>query len=233
MAPVMEPLQITAELSDPIVSDGSPIHLDGILSAGVFFGLAPDEKAALPPIGANWAVDLDLPLERWYCDPVGKYDTKLLNSSGQLWGWVASIPLDPWESYGVVEYRKRAPHDEMASRAMDRTVNLGSGPLKSYDLSLPTVWAARQRWYCIGDKKEVYAALQRVHAIGRKHNTGCGSVQRWRVESCDPMECPRIVPTSYAPKFAGYRSEGRIRPPYHHRSRVVTDCWIPISTAMD
>lgn len=227
----MTPLQVTAELSDAVVYSGDLIHLDGILARGVFLGLTPGEQLGLPNLCANWAVDLDLPLARWTCKPVGSFDERLLDDDGMLWGWQASCEMDPWESHGTAEYRKRPPLGEMIRFTRDKTANIRSGALKAYDLSLPVVRAGRQRWYCVGDREIVYAALSRVTAIGRKHNTGYGTVRRWTVEECEhPGLLRRVYPASMATHVDDtlFERSARIRPPYHHRSRHVSRCLAPV-----
>jgi hypothetical protein len=224
------PLLITAHLSDAIVYSGDLLHLDGILSCGVYLGMTPTEQRQLPDLREAWAADLPLPLARWRCMPVGDFDDRLLDD-GQLWGWVASVELLPWASFGHTEYRKRPPMQEMLRYTSAKTVNIGSGRLKAYDLALPMVRAMQQQWYCEGDKQLVQEALNRVEAIGRKHNTGYGTVREWQVEPTDARRCPRVYPATGVTLADGggefYERGARIRPPYHHRSRAVSRCLVP------
>lgn len=230
----MRPLLVTARLGDRVVYSGDYLHLDGILSYGAYLAMSRAERAGLPDLAEDWAADMDLPLARWACDPVGDFDHRLLDDSGQLWGWSASVELGSWESQSQASYRKRPPLDRMVRYAKDATVQIGTGALKAYDLAFPAVFAREQHWRCVGDAAGVRELLSRVAAIGRKHNTGYGTVLEWLVED-DPSDAllPRVYPETIGVGMAGEhtRRPARIRPPYHHRSRLVTRCLVPVLEA--
>lgn len=229
------PLSIVAELVEPVVYVGDLLHLDGVLAGGARNAMSPEEREALPPISSDWAIDLELPLARWYVPvPTGwqGHPRLLMDVPGRegehaIWGWCASAELLPWQGHGRHEVRKKPPIGHMERLTRDGSVQLGAGPLKAYDITLPTLIAARMEWHAIGARSEVERLLGYVPAIGKKRNTGNGTVRRWHVQEI-PMESCRALAsggmvTRRMPAesgLAGARAWGSIRPPYHHRSRM-------------
>jgi hypothetical protein len=227
----MTSLVVTAVLADAIVYSGDLIHLDGIISYGMYLRLPVDERSALPDLRGDVAFDFDLPLAKWQCEAPSTVNPNLLDYEGMLWGWMASCELVPWDVHSTAEYRKRPPLRTMTRYTSARTANIGAGTLKAYDLSLPTVRARRQQWYCEGNLDGVQDALARVQGIGRKHNTGYGTVLEWQVEETERRSCLRVYPQALSRMLDGHeqhRRGARIRPPYHHRSRHVHDCVVPV-----
>lgn len=237
---VFAPLVVTAHMSEPIVYVGDGLHLDGILAAAAFRDLDERTRRRIPPLSSPWAVDIMIPLSRWVVevgdDWVG--DVRLLRKrkgggarrprqTRELWGWCASAVQAEWVQYGKTEIRKRPEVDKMRRYARDKSVSVGAGPLKAYDLPLPTVFAAEVRWYCHGVAADVERLLRtHIGAIGKKHLLGHGTVMHWAVEPCEhdlsvahEGSIMRRMPLESG--LDGRCGRGAIRPPYHHHSRVV------------
>lgn len=235
-----EPLRITATLSEPVVYAGDLLHFDGILAYAVYRDLPERLRRRIPPLSSEWVVDLPIPLGEWQVDVGGGWaggDQRLLRRlpgrrgvaghTSLLWGYRASAETEPWDIRGAAEIRKRPPLDEMRRYATDRSVQLAGGPLKARDVKMPTAFAPCQRWYAYGNKAEVQRLLdEHIPAIGKVRGHGHGTVLRWVVESTDVV-CDTLVdrlPMRRLPVESGAKGTPRrrsIRPPYHHRSRVV------------
>lgn len=233
----MRPLLVTAHMSEPILYSGDGLHLDGILAAAAFRDLDEQTRRRMPPLESEWPVDIALPLARWVVDVGAEWpgDERLLRRRGkgrksittELWGWRASAVQATWAQHGKAEVRKKPELAGMRRYAADRTVELGAGPLKAYDLAFPTAFAPMLHWYAFGGEDEVRRLLTtHIQALGKKHNLGHGTVMRWTVEPCaedrsvvDGDRIMRRMPVQSC--LAGHLHHGAIRPPYHHHSRVV------------
>jgi hypothetical protein len=222
-------MRITARMDGEIVYLGDLLHIDGPIASAVYQDLDADARGAIPPLdGAEWPLDLDLPLSRWlvpYDVGVhGPVDARLL-ADGAVWGWCASAADDEaWLRRGKREYRKKPDLARMSRYTDAKSAHLSSGHMKAYDLAFPTVLAAQVVWHAIGDVDKVRALLQRhIYAIGKKRGTGAGRVREWVVESEDLDRSvmvdgvlARRMPAGSAP---GSPRFGSIRPPYHSNSR--------------
>jgi hypothetical protein len=215
-------------MSEPVVYSGDLLHLDGVIAFAAYRDLDDRTRRRIPPISSPWAVDLRLPLSRWFCPAPeeGSCDPRLLKE-GRIWGWAASAEASAWAGRGVAEVRKRPPLDQMRRYASDRRVETGAGPLKAYDLVVPTVFAREVLWYAHGVRSEVERLLVRhAPAIGKKRGIGYGTVLRWRVEACgEDLSVVRAdgTPARRMPASSGLVARAvraTIRPPYHHGSRV-------------
>jgi CRISPR type IV-associated protein Csf3 len=218
-------------MAEPIVYFGDGLHLDGILAAAAFSALPERTRRRMPPLTAEWPHDVKLPLARWGV-AVGEDwdgDERMLRESREadreLWGWMASDAVFEVAQEGVAEVRKKPELGKMQRYARDATVEIRSGALKAYDLSLPTIFAPRFEWWCRGNEESVRALLATIGAIGKKRNHGHGTVLRWDVERCDDdrsvESCGRLMrrmPVECG--VVGHLSRAAIRPPYHHYSRV-------------
>jgi len=224
----MRALRVTARLTEPFITYEDGMHLDGVLAYGAFMGLSPEERDALPRLEHTpWAVDFELPLARWACEQPGRYDYRLVDEHGRVWGWKASAACYVAEVRDLAQVRKRPPLDEMRRYAKDKSVLIAGGSHKAWDLPFPTVFAPQVAWFCAGDPTEIQALLERVPALGKRTNHGHGTVAEWRVEpwseDWSTMKdglLMRRVPAAMGPGSGGAPGRGAIRPPYHHRSRV-------------
>ena len=237
-SPEMQPFVVTAIMHEPIVYAGDGMHLDGLLAAAAYRDLDDRTRRRMPPLSSEWVTDIALPLGRWLVD-IG--DTEIREERmlfkrrkrdrnahlRQLWGWRASAEIAEWQQRGTAEVRKKPELDAMRRWTDAKSAQIGSGPQKAYDLALPTVFAQRIQWYGVGDMKRVLHLLRsHVPAIGRKKGLGWGTVGAWSIDNVDDDrsiehegKLMRRMPVQCG--LRGRSSWAAIRPPYHHRSRVV------------
>lgn len=229
-------MRVTAVMGEPVAYLGDLMHVDGIVAAAAYRDLPERTRRRVPPLSCEWPVDLRIPLSRWFVsvsEARGRL-SKMTRDGHALWGWCGSAEIgDPWLRRGKIEIRKRPPVEEMRRYAQDATVQLGAGPLKAYDMAVPTVFAHRISWMAHGDAGEVRRLLSRyIPAIGKKRNLGCGTVLEWVVEEVPGSVMDSVVAGSGARALPirrlpaecglrGARRRGSIRAPYHHASR---DC---------
>lgn len=211
---------IMVTMAEPIIHYEDGMHIDGILSYGAYRDHVRQGLSDLPPITDEWAIDFDLPLERWErplpkCDEV---DARLLTDDGLVWGWCGSRVEAEWISRGKMEYRKKPDCGAMQRYTKAGAHHLGAGPFKAFDVAYPTLTAEKLRWCAIGDVERVRCLLSLVTHIGKKSTTGMGAVQAWSIEPCD--SCPIERRFSLEDGWPG-----AIRPPYHHMSRRVSSGW--------
>jgi CRISPR type IV-associated protein Csf3 len=209
-------------MGEPVAEDGHGLHLDGILAWAVYRAMSQEDKWLLPPINTAWAEDFDLPLKRFAveADVPETADERLTDKQGRVWSWVATRAERGTEKHGVVEIRKRVPHNQLVRYTNAVSVNPSLGPSKAYDLKQPTVWAPELRWYAIGDRDACEHLLRsQLYGVGKYCSKGMGRVMEWRV--CDAAVSEdyileqRSVPTRQGEATA----IGGVRPPYHHVSR--------------
>lgn len=211
---------VTARMREPVIYYEDGMHLDGPLSYAAFRAYQRAGGAPLPPITDPWAVDFDLPLERWAIPlPDGAdVDQRLLDSQGLVWGWMCSRVEADWLGRGKMEYRKRPDTQRMGRYTTAKSHQLGTGPLKAFDVAFPTLTARELRWVAVGDVDEVRRLLHLVTHIGKKSTTGMGAVDEWTVETCEQRSFERRMPCDGG-------MLGAIRAPYHHVSRRVPAGW--------
>lgn len=212
-------VQVTAKMSEPIITYGEGMHLDGILAWGYYRAMMEDERRALPSIAEEWAIDMPLPLEKWH-RKVKHCGNDRLDDGDGVWGWVATRALVENPKHGVHEIRKKIPTDEMIKWTTAKSVHPGSGPAKAYNIELPTVFAPVLRWFADGDPEEIAMLLSHVYGIGKRCTLGLGRVLDWNVAPSslvnqDFIMRNRVVACGEedATDVVG------IRPPYHHLSR--------------
>lgn len=234
-----EPVRVTARMTEPVVYYGDGLHLDGPVSAGVFFQLPREEQDALPPISGPWAVDFDLPLARWEVEStaLSTTDARLFVEPpepcgpgmvrGRLWGWRASAVCAEWLNHSSRAIRKRSVAHEAVLWAKDRKLNQASGRFKPTNIALPARQARELVWYAVGDVEGLRAALFQVRNVGKLASLGPGRVAEWTVEPWPhdwsierDGQLMRQMPGDH-PTTTGYPSVGAIRTPYHHPSRRV------------
>lgn len=240
--PGMVPLLITARFAEPVVYYGDLLHADAFLDAGHYYSLPPEERGAMPSVQGPDVLDMPLPVARWYVpvedeslsgkrllhlkrSTITSYDWLHLNDKPCIWGWCASAELLPWETQGTTNMAKRPPLAQAVRWTRDGSLNISSGHLKAYQLVLGHVQARLQSWCVLGHEDRVRALLEHVHAVGKKRNTGHGTVLSWSVERADTDHSVHRdgVATRRMPKESGLQGQdgaGALRAPYYHRSRA-------------
>lgn len=247
-----EPCVIDADLSEPIVTYGDGLHIDGPIAYAVFMDLPVEEKNQIPSIESNWALDFDLPLERWtsQCELPQTTDPRLTVDGhlvpvdggdgfiGRVWGWNSSAAV----AVGVSEesrheLRKRPPIEDYVKYTESVRVETAMGPNKAKDLCFPTVIVRRIRWYAVGDIERIQWLLTRyVHSVGKLSRHGQGRISQWRVRPSRDGDLSmtgtdgrpmRRLPAMMFPERPVQM--GTIRAPYFHRSRwavtVAPEAW--------
>lgn len=240
------PMRVTAQMTEPIAYLGDLLHLDGLLHYAAYHDLDERTRKTIEPIeSAEWPQDFDLPLSIWSVPASKDDDDRLLKSRNglqrgrdaarragpgsdrRLWGWCASAADESaWLGRGVTEVRKKPALAEMGRYTDAKRAHLGSGPMKAYDLAIPTVLALEVTWYAHGDPDRVRRLLTSyIPAIGKKRNLGHGTVRAWAVEPCDEDRSVMHEgkPTRRLPLGAveGPQGHGGIRPPYYHHTRQI------------
>jgi hypothetical protein len=209
-------------MTEPVISYEDGMHLDGILAWAMYLDLEEEERRALPPITEAWALDFGLPLDKWHAPeaelPPGA-DERLRDASG-VWGWMATRALADWTRRSVHEIRKRVPIEEMIQLTEAKSVTVGQGPGKAYDLKFPTVWAPEVSWFAIGDANEVRRLLAtHVIGIGKHVSKGLGRVAEWSVKPANVDPTFILDRRRVACRENEANIIGAIRPPYSHNSR--------------
>ena len=218
----MQPLKIVARMGEPVICFEDGLHLDGILAWAAYRDLTEEEHWRLPPIQDPWAVDFDLPFARWSMPaetPSGASE-RLLDDAGNVWGWFATMAIADWTRRSVHEIRKRVPTSELARWAGTRSINVGAGAPKAYDLKLPTMWTPEITWFAIGDLDEILRLLSiHVYGIGKHCAKGMGRVLEWKAEQVKIDEQFILARRRMPANSDEAMSISSVRPPYHHISR--------------
>ncbi len=242
------PMRVVAHLAEPVAYLGDLLHLDGLLSYAAYHDLPIETRKTIEPVQtAEWPIDMSCPLSVWSSPAPAGVDDRLLKSRNglrrgfrsmpgtdcpagterRLWGFCASAADESaWLGRGVLEVRKKPELGKMRRYTTDRSVNIGAGPLKAYDLKIPTVLALEIEWYAHGDPDYVRHLLTaHVQSIGKKRNIGCGVVREWIVEEIAEDrstvvdgQARRRLPLGAAEGAPGH---GAIRAPYYHHTRAV------------
>lgn len=223
-------MTVMAMMTEPIACYEDGLHLDGPLAYGAYLEWCDDhDRYSMPPMSEPWALDFDLPLDRWAAkfSPGEEVADGLLTEDGLVWGWCCSASFADWSNHGVHHVRKRAELELMARYASANVHNYGIGPLKAKNIQYPTVFAREVTWHARGDMTRVKALLDRVTHIGKLCGHGMGAVEEWTVEPAiedlsvgNGCVTYRRMPASCAP--AAMCRPMSIRAPYHHRSRMVS-----------
>lgn len=242
------PMRVVAHMAEPVAYLGDLLHLDGLLSYAAYHDLPIETRKTIAPVQtAAWPIDMACPLSVWSTAAPAGCDDRLLKSCNglrrgfrslpgtdcpagderRLWGFCASAADESaWSGRSVLEVRKKPELGKMRRYTDAKSINIGAGPLKAYDLKIPTVIALEIEWFAHGDPDHVRHLLtEHVQAIGKKRNIGCGVVKRWVVEPCDVDRSTvvdgmarRRLPAGAA---AGAPGHGSIRAPYYHHTRAV------------
>ena len=202
----MTPLRVTAHVSQAISLRG-PIALDALLMALVA------RRDGLPPAEMVRAADGALPT---LAIPLA------LSPCARFYLCSHAVPV--WQERELRYKNRRAPLAELTHLTDARTLNLGTGPNKSYRVPYETGFLERGRldWYCDGDAEGIRALLALCSSLGRQRGVGTGRVDRWEVADVDPWPgfpvvlqgAPlRPVPADWdAPESV--LDEGYLMPPY-------------------
>lgn len=223
----MIPLIIKAIMSEPVCYYGDGLHLDGPLAFAVFQDLDVETRNNIPPITSSWAVDFDLPLERWEVKSIvpSFVDKRLLTNDGKLWGWKTSAVFADWIQHDGHIITRQPNILELSRWTTSPSVNVGAGQLKAVSLKLPTMLATELKWWVVGDPDKIFYLLNRyIPAIGKLHNKGLGQVLEWEIIEAEEDRSikwnnivTRVMPENI--NATGFSAVATIRPPYHHRSR--------------
>lgn len=203
------PLRIVAQMQEPVVTNGDPIHIDGILAWGAY--ATHPNRDELPPMTSTSCVDFALPLATWRI--------------GTTWGWCASAAQWPVETIRRTEHvRRKPPQHEYIQLTTQRSYDYGVGPAKAVNKPVPTAFARTLHWYALGDEDGVRALLDHVTHIGKLMGHGHGAVLAWVVEVTEADwsierdgRLMRRMPAGWGGRPMTHR--GGLRPPYHHRTR--------------
>lgn len=241
---------IEAELSEPIISYGDGIHIDGPIAYAVFMNLPSAVRDKVPSIESNWAQDFDLPLDKCSiqcelpqtADPRLTVDEELWPTNnggylGEVWWWRCSAAIAiGLSAESRHELRKRPPVEDYVHYTKSVRSETAMGPNKAKDLSFPTMIVSQLRWYAIGDIELIQWLLSRyVHSIGKLSRHGQGRVSKWNLRSspddlsmigADGRPMRRLPATMFPERPV---QMGTIRAPYFHRSRwavtVAPEAW--------
>lgn len=207
------PLVVTAQMMEPVVTTGTGLHLDGVLSWGAFVLYSRDSgNPPLPPMSSTQVEDFTLPLATW--------------RFGSSWGWCASAAQWPTHTIHRTEYvRRKPPEAEYKRLGRFGAYDYGVGPAKAVNKPIPTSFARTLTWYALGDADGVRACLEEVRAIGKLMAHGHGTVMSWTVEeSAEDWsierngQLMRRMPGGWGGRASTHM--GMIRAPYHHRTRL-------------
>lgn len=207
------PLVVTAQMQEPVVTNGTGVHLDGILAWGAFAAYERRrDRPPLPPMTSTHCTDFSLPLATWRL--------------GDVWGWCASAAQWPVSTIRGTEYvRRKPPESEYKQHTRAGRYDLALGAAKAQNKPVPVAFARTLTWYALGDADAVRALLEDVTHIGKLVGHGHGAVMAWDVaptESDWSIErdgvLTRRMPGGWNGRSATHN--GAIRAPYHHRTRL-------------
>ncbi|MFE8034031.1 type IV CRISPR-associated protein Csf3 [Thiohalocapsa marina] len=204
----MGPYRVTFRLATPMHAPEQPIHLDAILAWAAV-------DAARGDLNAQDA----LPLER-YVGGDGRWvwkASRVLLKVEHRTGQMMTRSFEPWH-WGEDRCRvyTKGP----------RIIKPGTGPLKGYVLSVPTLQVSiAQAWY-IGDADAIATLLSRVTHLGKLRRLDFGRITDIQVTE-DREALERWTLRSLPDTRPGYRRcLQTLRPPYFDRS-LRESAWEP------
>lgn len=207
------PLVVTAQMREPVVTNGTGVHLDGVLAFGAFVSYERRrDRPPLPPMTSTSCLDFSLPLATWRL--------------GDWWGWCASAAQWPVATIRGTEYvRRKPPENEYKQFTTAQRYDLGVGPAKAQNKPIPTAFARTLTWYALGDADGVRELLEDVTHIGKLVGHGHGAVMGWSVdETAEDWSIERggrlmrRMPGGWGGRTGTHN--GAVRAPYHHRTRM-------------
>jgi hypothetical protein len=211
--PHWQAMRITAHMSEPVVTIGDGVHIDGQLSWAAWQRAQRRSSQAnpIPPMTDKEAVDFQLPLATW--------------RHGEHWGWCASAAQWPEQTLVSGDHvRRKPPHEQYVRLTKAVSYDIGVGPAKAVNKPIQTRFARQIVWYALGLPGEVEELLRDVTHIGKLAGHGHGYVLRWSVdlhaEDWSLVRNGRLM-RRMPGGFNGLRAthNGAIRAPYWHRSR--------------
>ena len=212
--PHWQAMRITAHMSDPVVTIGDGVHIDGQLSWAAWKRAERRSHAGnpIPPLTNTEAADFALPLATW--------------EFGGQWGWCASAAQWPDQTLVSGDHvRRKPPHEQYVRLTKAVSYDVGVGPAKAMNKPVQTRFARQIVWYALGLPGEVEELLRDVTHIGKLAGHGHGRVLRWEVDvqadDWSIMRNGRLMRRMPA-GFNSLRGNhnGAIRPPYWHQSRI-------------
>lgn len=195
----MTDVVVTAYLDTPTAGiEGTEFPLDGPLAWAAAVSAPP---GVLEPITAQFAPDVDLPLEKWELHGT--------------WGWCVSRARYDITARSQVARRRRPPDAEFALFTPAKRHHHGLGPYKARDTAVPVAVMPTIRWQAkTTDEARLRELLALITHLGGHRAVGLGHVTSWTVEPGTPGGWrDRRLP---APGVSG-----RFRPPYWHATREV------------
>lgn len=167
-----QPFRITARLASPIILHDY-LCLDSLLAYAV---VREELGSSFWQLNRESISDIPVPLRR----------CRIKKKSKQYWTvWHGSaVQTEAQSAYGIHRLRRRwedAPQYEKYARYKGRgKINQSAGPLKAWDVPLPTLMLPEVHWYGLGDLKESLRLLRAfIPALGKKRVEGHGFVISW------------------------------------------------------
>ena len=228
----MMPLEITAKLVGPVLTNDGYIALDSLLHWAVWDMLGREpywdrhatDRRRCAATRRNGDSTKGL---TFYQLPLRKVNAPFRGK----WYWAASFAQWPEDVHiDTAHFSKRFPQERVHLLKGTPTVPIASGPLKSYRIPFNVFVASEVRFYAVGDAEIVRNLLRRVRGIGKKHHRGFGMVREWNVEQCDDdwsEWLPDGSPSRSIP-CKEHEADGLFgfRPPYWHPD-CQTWCMMP------
>jgi len=168
------PLQITAELRTPVITD-EWLPFDGMLYHQAMRERWGGLVLTWPGANNNGAQPVRLPLKK--C------------GVGEEWYYAASFaqPRQWWVVEGIDHWAKRFDQSLVSLLARDGkrcVLNTRSGRYKLYHMPVFYRCALRVQWYVVGSQRRIKELLCTLTNIGKKGSQGWGRVSAWHVEPC-------------------------------------------------
>ena len=209
---MMEPLQITIFLSEPMVlKDLSArlMTLDSLLAA-----------ARYQETGDIAAGD-SLPLAR-LTHPNGQW---VYHAS--TWRALTQLNIEPLSIY------KRTSEVALDYYGLSKTWDRGRGPTKDHELTYYQFSTPAIRFYCVGVHEEIHALLNKLHFIGTKISLGKGRIRHIEILPPDHDRSlhdggfvTRPIPIPLAGDWRGVQQLVGYKAPYWHPDNQ-TLCLVP------
>jgi CRISPR type IV-associated protein Csf3 len=213
-------LQISAKLSNSIVTNDPALPLDGLLlKAALEKEFGTPLEAVLPDPKTRLVYPSEMPIETrnagtpfwYYACSFAQYS--LLGESTQHW-----------------HKRLRSQHEGRIDwREKRGKVDIGSGRFRGYRMPMQTFHIDMITWYAVGEASPVLSLVSPISYIGKKRAQGQGEILEWRVIETphDHSEYKEGRRTRAIP----IKDEGKLtpdtelafrgfRPPYWHKDNM-------------
>lgn len=208
--PRWRPFSVTARVTEPIggiARHGG--HLDGPLGWCAYLA-AREAGIPVPPQGADWICDMQLPLATWTMPGAGHPRLHGADDA-QVWGWACSRALYQVQSMSAIRYRRMPDYNAMTRYAGVKKFHAGLGPTKARDSAVEAVWPDTVTWHALGDPDATRNLLQHLTALGRLVRHGHGRIDQITVTEHTDRDAwrDRLWPAD----------GDAVRAPYWHPSR--------------